>query len=496
MSQNKKPNKVGDFTLAEQKQLFQAGRHSLMDFSILADPYGHTDKNYKPNWHHRIIAQELEHLIDDSAEWKILVLQMPPRHGKSQLASINFPAYYLGRRPEREIITVSYSADLAIDFGSKTRDLVSSPQYGLIFPEVKLKSDEQSKSKWKTNAGGSYTSTGVGGPITGRGADCLLVDDPLKNREEAESKVIRDKVWDWFLSTAYTRLSPNGRIVIILTRWHLDDLVGRLQQNKEFNKGIKLISFPAIATEDEKFRKKGEALWESRFPLAELESTKLKLGITNFNSLYQQSPIISENQEFKTHWFTERTWQDVCYIKTRNYLTVDTAISKSASADYTGIVSNFVDKEGKWNVKVKQLKLNPKELIDLLFTLNDEDGYEAIGIEKTIYYDAIKPFLDDEMRKRGKYLNIVPLEHRQLAKETRIRGLIPRYESRSIIHIKDECGPLVEELLSFPRGAHDDVLDSLGYMCQIAETPDTVQDSYDVLSYMENEKEYRQENMY
>lgn len=456
---------VGGFSVSEQKKLLQLGRYSLIDFSIL------TNRNYRPNFHHRVIAEELEKVLTNTANWKILILMMPPRHGKSQLASINFPAYFLGRCPDRQIITTSYGAELAISFGSKTRDLVGSLEYSLIFPEVSLKEDEQSKAKWRTTQGGSYLSTGIGGSITGYGANILIIDDPLKNREDAESKIIRDKQWDWFQSVAYTRLEPNGRIVLILTRWHLDDLAGRIIQHSEFSLKTKIISFPAIAIEDETYRKKGVVLWAERYDLKEMESIKNSIGISNFVSLYQQRPILSENQEFKQHWFVYREWQDVLVIQTRNFLTVDTAISKKASADFTGIVSNFVDKENKWNIKVKRLKIDPKELIDLLFNLQAQDGYEKIGIEKTIYFDCIKPFLDDEQRKRNKFLNIVPLEHHQTNKETRIRGLIPRYESKSIIHIKDECTDLEEEILTFPKGIYDDCLDALAYQVQIAEAP-------------------------
>lgn len=462
------------FTLDEQKQLMQLGRHNLIDFSILTNP------NYVANWHHVVLANELEKMEQGKVDWKILIVMMPPRSGKSEETTINFPAFYLGRNPDKEIITSSYSADLAIDFGSKTRDLISSDAYQLIFPGIQLKEDEKSKAKWRTNKKGSYISTGIGGAITGRGANIFIIDDPIKNREEADSQVIRKKHWDWFTSTAYTRLNPDGKIVLILTRWHLDDLAGKILQNTELASRTKVIAFPAIAEEDEQYRKKGEALWPSRYSLKEMESTKRSIGISNFASLYQQNPILSENQEFKHNWITEIEWEEVVNIPTRNFMTVDTAISKKASADFTGITCNFVDKDNKWYIKTYKKKIDPKELIDLLFTLNDADGYEVIGIEKTIYLDAIKPFLDDEMRKRNKFLNVVPLTHNQIAKETRIRGLIPRYESKSIIHIKDLCEGLQEELLSFPKGVHDDVLDSLAYQVQIVEVPYVAETYYHV----------------
>jgi len=453
------------YSIEDQKKIIQAGKYSLIDFSIV------TNEKYKPNWHHEIIANELEKAEKGTANWKILILMCPPRSGKSTETTINFPAWYLGRNPDKEIITSSYSAELALDFGGKTRTLIDSEAYRHIFPEVSLKKDEKSKAKWMTNQGGSYISVGIGGAITGRGANILIIDDPIKNREEAESEVIRKKHWDWFTSTAYTRLEPNGKVILILTRWHLGDLAGLIMNNPEFASKMKVIKFPAIATEDEEYRKKGEVLWTERYPQEEVESIKRGIGIYDFSALYQQSPIASAHQEFNSEWFIERDDQKVMELETRNYLTVDTAVSKASSADYTGLVRNYVDRENKWNIKAHRVRLDPKELIDMLFTLNEKDNYEKIGIEKTIYLDAIKPFLEDEMRKRDKFLNIVALDHKQINKEVRIRGLIPRYRSKSIIHIKGTCDDLEEELLTFPKGVHDDVIDSLAYQLQIAKAP-------------------------
>jgi len=447
--------------LSEDEKLTQAGKYSLIDFSIVTG-------KYSPNWHHELIADKLEAI--ERGELKRLMIFMPPRHGKSQLATINFPAWYLGLHPEREIMTVSYSGDLAQDFGGKTRDKIADESYGLVFDNLSLKEDEKSKGKWKTDKGGSYLSAGIGGAITGRGADILIVDDPIKNREEAESKVFRKKVWDFYTSTAYTRLNPGGAIIVILTRWHLDDLAGRLLTKS--NEYWEILDLPAIAISDEKYRKKGEALWPTRYSLERLQEIKKTLGVYDWSALYQQKPITTESQEFKNKWFKYRPWEEVEKLNTRNFLTIDTAISQKASADWTGICMNFIDRENKWNLKTEKMRINPKELIDLIFTLYQRDGYEKIGIEKTIYLDAIKPFMDDEMRKRNIFLPIVELVHHQIAKEIRIRGLIPRYESGSVYHIENECETLEENLLSFPKGLDDDVADATAYQLQIAEAPE------------------------
>jgi hypothetical protein len=462
----------------ELRQLVEhQARKNLIDFSIA------TDRNYRPNWHHEKISDKLEAV--ERGEIKRLMIFMPPRHGKSQLASINFPAWYLGRNPTKEIITSSYSSELAQDFGSKTRNLVSDESFASIFG-VSLKQDEKAKAKWLTSEKGSYTSVGVGGAMTGRGADILILDDPFKNREEAESITIRNKVWDWYTSTAYTRLEKGGAVVLVMTRWHLDDLAGRLlKAMKEGGEEWETVDFPAIANKDEEYRKAGEPLWADKYDLQALENIKRTIGIYDWTALYQQSPVLTENQEFRPEWFREREQAEVDRLNTRNFLTIDTAISEKASADYTGFCDNSVDDQNFWNLKAWKMKIGPKQLIDILFTLHNKRAYEQIGIEKTIYLTAIKPFLDEECRKRNIFLPIVELSHNQINKETRIRGLIPRYESKSVFHIKGECKDLEEELMTFPHSINDDVSDATAYQSQIAQAP-SAGEAYEQPEYIPN----------
>jgi len=454
---------MNSLNIEKQRKIMQAGRRSLIEFSII------TNRNYKPYWFHNEIAEGLEMI--ESGKIKRLMIQMPPRHGKSQLATINFPAWYVGRNPTKEVITAAYSADLAQDFGAKTRDLVNSDSYHDIF-ETMLRDDEQARGKWRTTEGGTYISTGVGGPITGRGANVLIIDDPFKNREEADSEVIREKVWNWYISTAYTRLEKGGSVVIIATRWHLDDLIGRiLKKEQEGGEEWYMISYPAISTEDEEHRKKGEALWPEKFDLQTLENIKRTLGPYEWQSLYQQTPVLTEGQEFKKEWIEYIDEKEVRAMDTRRYLTVDPAISKASSADYTGFCDNSVDRENFWNIKAWREKLDPKDLVEKLFFLQDHRNYEKIGIEKTSYTDGLKVYIDEQMRKRNKFLPIEPVRHGGTAKEIRIRGLIPRYAGGSVRHILGECHNLEEELFTFPKGMTDDVVDATAYQLQLAEKP-------------------------
>lgn len=432
----------------------QRATQHLIDFQIATNP------KYQSNYHHEVIARELEKIeAFGDREYKVLLVFVPPRHGKSELCSIGFPAWYLGRNPDKEIITVSYSAELAQDFGSKTRTIVGSPQYQYIF-NIRLKEDEQAKAKWRTDKGGSYTSVGVGGAITGRGANILLFDDPIKNREEAESEVYREKVWQFFTSTAFTRLEPKGVVVVILTRWHTDDLAGRILANPQLAGRCKVIHFPAI-------NKQGSALWPERFAVAQLREIENTIGPYDWNALYQGSPIRTEHQEFKTEWWRKITETEVAMMSCKRFLTIDTAISKRSQADYTGFVDNRVNSQNFWHLKAWRMRLGAEELVDALFTLQSNNRYDNIGIESTVYLDGLKPYLDSEQRRRGMFLPIMELKHNATNKEIRIRGLIPRYASRSIFHIEGECNALEEEELQFPQAVHDDVLDSLAYQLQI-----------------------------
>lgn len=449
-------------------------RHNLIDFEIATNP------NYDPNWHHEIIAKELEHIeAFGDRDYKILILSVPPRHGKSQQASIDFPAWYLGRNPEKEVIIASYSADLAQGFGGKTREKVDGEAFRTIFHEVRLKPDEKAKGKWGTAiqndqgkwvpAGGSYTSAGVGGPITGRGAHVLLIDDPVKNREEADSAVYREKTWDWFTSTAFTRLEPGGVAIIIMTRWHMDDLAGRVMANEDFDGMWKLIRFPAISDGLDGRREEGQSLWPAHYDESALAKIKTVIGPYDWSALYQGSPILNADQEFKNEWRRSITEQEVSMMNCRRFLTIDTAMSKKTQADYSGFCDNSVNKENFWHLRAWRMKVGPEELIDTIFSLYETNKYEKIGIEKTSYTEGLKPFLDMEQRKRNVFLPIVELDHKQIAKEIRIRGLIPRYAAKSVFHIDGRCAALEEEQMQFPVGVHDDVLDAVAYQLQIAD---------------------------
>jgi hypothetical protein len=456
---------------------------------------------YDVNWHHEVIAEKLELIA--AGELKRLIITMPPRHGKSELASIHFPAWYIGKYPDKEIIAASYSADLSGDFGRKVRNMFQDDEkWQNIFPDVSLAQDSKSASKWNIKGRkGAYLAVGVGGAATGKGADCLIIDDPFKNRQEAESPIIRQSVWEWYTSTARTRLGPDGAIIVVITRWHDSDLVGMLQmqEQEQSRHQWEVINFPAIAEKDEEiryhklvfgldgklqrqpisfFRKKGTALWPSRFSLENLLETKKDISPYDWSSLYQQNPVDAESAVFEKGWFQEIDEERVKEKMTRRFLTIDTAGPMTSQSNYTGVIDNRVDSDGYWNIKAKRYQISPAALVDLIFALDEKNQYEKIGIEKTIFLSALQPFIESEAIRRGKESRfsgdgsiIAELKHNQTAKEIRIRGLIPFYKNGIIKHVKGECENLIPQLRRFPKGSDDDLIDALAYQTQIAEAP-------------------------
>lgn len=419
------------------------------------------EPQYDPSWLHDKIAEALMRV--ERGEIKRLLITMPPRHGKSMLASQYFPAWYLGRNPTKEIIMASYSGELASDFGRKVRNIVDEPDFQACF-NVKLAEDSKAKNRWHTNKKGGYVAAGVGGAITGRGADILLIDDPFKDREEAESQVIRDKVYDWYTSTAITRLTPNGAVVIIHTRWHDDDLIGRILA-KEPEKWEHL-NFPATAEEDEEFRKRGDPLWPQRYSYEALMNIKNSVGPYDWACLFQQNPINEETQEFKKSFFKYYRETDLP-PGMRIITAIDPAISKKETADDSvvftvGVMPSITPLQiigGVFLLEYTAGKMNPSELIDEIFFHHSTWNSDLVIVETVAYQEALAHFLREQMMRTGQMLNIEEVKH-SVDKERRIRGLIPYYKSGLVFH-RPGMSELEQQLLRFPKAAHDDIIDAL-----------------------------------
>jgi phage terminase large subunit-like protein len=242
---------------------------------------------------------------------------------------------------------------------------------------------------------------------------------------------------------------------------------GRIISRKDEYR-TKVITLPAIAERDEPpYRSAGEPLWPTKYDHKALAEIKAAVGPYDWQALYQGSPILTENQEFKPHWIKRIAEVNVDAMSCRRFLTVDTAMSRKAQADFTGFCDNRVNRENFWHLKAWGMKLGPEELVDILFSLHKVHRYEVIGIEKTTYTQGLKPYLDSEQRKRNMFLPIVELSHNQTNKEVRIRGLIPIYASGSVYHIDGQCKELEEQMTHFPVNINDDVIDAVAYQLQV-----------------------------
>lgn len=416
---------------------------------------------------------------------------MPPRHGKSELASIKFPAWYLGRNPDKEIICCSATAEGAERFARRTRDLVEDELHGAVFPKCRLQKGSKSVTDWRVSARGGLRGTGIGGLITGMGANVLIIDDPLKDREQAESQLMRQKIWDWYTSTAFTRLEKDGAVILIMTRWHDDDLAGRLLQlegrrgeywSKEKEKWIPthanmplnvkrgawdVVIFPAEALEQEEYRMKGEALWPAKYNMEALMEIKATVGIRDWSALYQQNPVLEEGSEFKTEWF--KNWKDLPG-KMRKITTVDLAISQKAGADDSVVMTCGVGVDSKiYVLEYKNWKATPSEVIDEIYRQSTLHGSQVV-VETTGYQQALMHYIEIEGRKRKKYLHVYGVKHYS-RKEERIRGLIPFYSNGLVYHKMNESEVLEDQLTRFPSGKHDDVIDALSMAIPYLKSP-------------------------
>lgn len=452
----------------------EAARRHLTSYCLVIDPA------YELNWHHKLIANELEKALEKvlKGEKVRLILELPPRHGKSDLASVKFPSWVLGKHPELKFIITSYAAELAETFGGKTKDLVNDEDYQKIF-STKLKTDTKAKNRWNTDKKGGYVAAGVGGAITGKGFNIGIIDDPFKNKEEAESELMREKIWEWYKTVFYTRQEGYSAIIVIMQRWHEDDLTGKLILQEEESKAANIpeanydhwtiIKFPAIAEEDEQFRKKGEALWPSKYPLDFLKTQQNTMSPYEFSALYQQEPLPTENAEFNQSWFIYFEQEN---IKNKNFeidITIDPAIGKkkeNCHSSITAVAKDIVEPD--WYILDYEFgKWDPYELMSATFTLyerifKDYSRYNIrVWVETIAYQKALMYLFKEEMRKRKIFFNLNEF-HDSGDKETRIRGLIPLYKT-GVIHHRKWMKELEKELLSFPKGKYIDIADSLSF---------------------------------
>lgn len=411
------------------------------------------DKNYELAWFHKELCRKLQ----DVAEGRIkrLMVFMPPRHGKSELCSIKFPAWFMGKYPERKVIASSYNSELATNFGRKVRNLCKENSHKYIFDEFEMAQDSSSSHHFNTKQGGTYLAVGVGGTTTGFGSDVFLIDDPIKNREEADSETYRNKVWDWYSSTAYTRLEGLGAIVLILTRWHEDDLAGRLlKAQEEGGDRWEIVNYPAIATEPEENRNVGEALWKQRYDEKKLEQIKNAMIPRDWYALFQQTPSGEAAQEFYREWF--RYWDSL--PEGLEFLTVvDPAFKKKATSDYSVVMTVGVKGNKRYIIEYTRGRYSPDELITNIMQHLKKWKPRSVGVEAYAAQTVIGFYLQEKMKEEQVFVQYQEIVQKG-DKQTKIRRLINPWRDGKIYHHRSMLD-LESELLAFPVGAHDDIID-------------------------------------
>ena len=399
-----------------------------------------------PAGHHQRIAEQLEAV--ERGDIDRLMIFMPPRHGKSELASKRFPAWCLGRDPKRQIIAASYNSDLASDFGRNVRNIVAAPEFGQVFTGVSLAPDSQAANRMNTNRGGTYVAAGVGTAVTGRGADIALIDDPFKDREEADSERRRETVWDWYRSTLYTRLMPGGAVVLIQTRWHEDDLAGRLLEHEgrvEDGGQWTVLDLPAIDAS-------GAALWPEWYDVPALMRIKDTIGQREWSALYQQQPQPDEGTYFQRDWLQEwTTLPPLNYYGTSDYAVTDGA------GDYTVHRIWGVDQHGTiYRVAGWRGQSTSDVWIDRKIDLIEKWKPLAWFGEAGVIQKAIEPMLRRRMLERKTFCRLEWLSSIS-DKPTRARG----FQARAAMgKVRFEPGADVSEYLMFPAGKHDDDVDT------------------------------------
>ena len=449
-----------------------------------------------------------------------LLITMPPRHAKSTFATILFPAYFIAQNPARAVMSSSYNSQLAVDFGRQVKSIVEEKKLTQAFPDFSLRMDSRAADVWRTEMGGAYFGVGVGGTTSGRPANLLIIDDPIKSREDAESMTLRNKTWNYYTSALTTRLQPEQggtppKQIVILTRWHPDDLAGRLMATEDWEEGLwKHINFPAIkeeraknkvmrhelpvthkdyATEEvtwnmhaKKRMVKGidkVALWPERFPVDELERRQ-RLNPREFASLYQQQPYIEGGNLLKQEW-----WQFYPEdLKPENFpvivIGVDTAFKKTESADYSAAVVAGLDRTGDiYIIDIVRNKWDFPELKQRLIRLNNQwrgKGLRAIYVEDKASGQSVVQEL-----KRESGMSIIPYKVVH-DKVSRVNAILPLIEGGRIF-IPDSAPWLdsfIDETAAFPNGMHDDQVDAMtiaiDVLSRTAVTPDAISSFTDV----------------
>jgi len=434
--------------LAKQKRKFEKVNTDFMSF------VKHVWPEFVEGEHHKIIAEKFNLIAE--GKLKRLIINMPPRHTKSEFSSFLLPAWMIGKRPKLKIIQSTHTTELAVRFGRKAKNLMDAPEYKQVF-ETRLREDSQAAGKWETEQGGEYYAAGVGSAITGRGADLLIIDDPHSEQDAMNIDAL-ERAYEWYTSGPRQRLQPGGAIVLVMTRWNTKDLTGALLKAQGETKADKweLIEFPAIMPS-------GKPVWPEFWKLEELEGVKSSISLQKWNAQWMQNPTSEEGAIIKREWWRE--WKED-YIPPLEHViqSYDTAFMKKETADYSAITT--------WGV----FHLNQDSGPQLILLDAVKDRFEfpelrRIAYEQYKYWNPETVLIEAkasglpltyELRKMGiPVINYTP--SRGNDKHTRVNSVAPLFESGQIWAPVDKefAQEVIEECAAFPYGDHDDLVDSM-----------------------------------
>ena len=431
----------------------------------------HMQPDYKVGRHHRILADLLMKIAEGKKDR--VCVNIPPRHGKSQLVSIMFPAWFIGKYPNKKVLMVSHTTDLAVDFGRKVRNLIDTEAYRQVFPTVNLAADSKSAGRWNTSMGGEYFACGVGSALAGRGADLLLVDDPHNEQDIINGNFdVFEKAYEWFTYGARTRLMPGGRVAIVQTRWHLDDLTGRVTKDMSQNERAdqyEIVEFPAILEVEDKATGeiKEKPLWPEFFDLEALYRTKASMPLFQWNAQYQQNPTSEEASVVKREWW--QRWKPEKPPKCEYIImSLDAAAETHNRADFTALTTWGVffneEREGpganSYNIillnSIKQ-RLEFPELKKLALEEYKEWEPDAFIVEKKSAGTA----LYQEMRRMGVLVQEYTPHRGSGDKLARLNSVADIVQSGLVWAPETRWAEeVIEEIAGFPFMSNDDLVDS------------------------------------
>lgn len=461
---------------AKRAKLALESRDDFLKFVKLTmpdieDPENVDLSTFRDAKHHRALAKVLEKV--EKGHIPRLIVTLPPRHGKTELISRRFIPWLLGRAPYRNIIFATYNEPFSQDIGSDCRNIMQSPGFKQVFPKFRFRMGGLSKEKLQAAEGGMAAFVGRGGSITGRGADILIIDDPIKDSEEAQSPTLRAKLWDWFTQVAMTRLMTKfACVVVVHTRWHEDDLIGRITDpsnpcySEDEAAKWKIINLPAIAKDNDPLgRAPGEALWPERFDLEFLNAAK-QLDSKGFSALYQQQPTPEDGDLFRADWICtyekSRLPSDL-----RIYAASDHAIGTDKTRnDSTVMIVGGVDQYGDlYILDVWWEKAGSDKQVEAMLRLAKQWKPLLWFAEKGHISKAIGPFLRKRMQEERTYFTVeevTPVTN----KVQRAQSIMGRMSMKKVKFPKHAHWFMDarDELLKFPNARHDDFVDALAWL--------------------------------